>query len=834
MDGRTDGTRREQVPLSGTRREGGGASGGGTRREANNPSSSGTRREGPGGGWTRVNLPPELAARFSIVEELGSGGEGFVLLAQDADGRKFVVKLYHPNLAFDDKASSLLTNANRDHVLSMEPGRTADGSRFEVLEWCEPGTLRDLLDDSHRLNVVTVVTELALALEYIHGLHLDGDPDTRLVHQDLKPDNVMVRTLEPLDLVLGDFGLARMIAGSRHYTNRRQGSRAWAPPSGEAVTTGWDWWSLGMVVAEVAAGRHPFCIDGEWLSDAAISDCLSQNPVDLSDIDDDRVRTLCQGLLTRRTTDRWGALEVQQWLTGGRVRVVADIGGSKQRRRTVLFNGTEYAEPVELALALQQDWEQAQERLIQRTDGGALSQQAALFLATAGLTDAESLLKDTDHPPTRLANFLAEMNPDLPPIYRGYDIRPAALAFGLTSETSAAEYVRLIEDPKGGLARVGILTCWRHLEGMADAPKVEDRFQEARAFLLWHEKTLEFLDHGPTVDRIKAATYAAAVQPTSIEVVRSSLTALDTTAAEKQAWWKQIAVDKNDYAPVLALFSEPFAREQTNKENAKAQAERRAERQAEVAQLRRRDLRVIKWAGILFIPAIYLGAERMVNQTDDNGQLTQDLEALTEAAPLSILWGILWAGSFAVLGICALILLFRGKFALRRTGVTLAAVMGLMSAVLYFVGLNIANSSLDDARSIMYSSPLPTSRFDPCPKTIYWTSTSGARLTFVDTDCQTVRSYEGWFETWNFRSSVPVGALQALDPVFLVVASDGQSFVVLSKDSGEQLWDMQCSEGMDLNEEMFDQGDQTPADQSVAGTCNAQPFIRDPMTGAAV
>jgi serine/threonine protein kinase len=540
-----------------------------------------------------VNLPPELAERFSIVEELGSGGEGFVLLVQDAAGAEFVVKLYHPNLAFDDKASSLLVSADRAHVLSMEPGRTADGSRFEVLEWCEPGTLRDLLNDGRRLDVAEVVAELASALEHIHGLRLDGDPDARLVHQDLKPDNVMVRTLEPFDLVLGDFGLARMIAGSRHFTNRQQGSRAWAPPSGEAVTAGWDWWSLGMIVAEVAGGRHPFCVDGEWLSDAAISDHLSQSPVDLSDIDDDRVRTLCRGLLTRRTTDRWGASEVQRWLAGETVRVVADVGGGERRRRTVLFNGTEYAEPVELALALQQDWDQAQERLIQRTDGGALSQQVALLLAAAGLADAESLLKDTDHPPTRLANLLAEMNPDLPPIYRGHDIRPTALAFGLTSETSAAAHVRLIEDPKGGLGQVGVLTSWRDLEGMADAPSVESRFQEARSFLLRHDKTLGLLE-GRTVDKIKAATYAAAVQPESVEVTRRSLAELDATAAAAQAWWKALAADGSDYAPVLALLAEPFAREQTNKAHAKAEAERQAaerKRQAErqAAEQARRD-----------------------------------------------------------------------------------------------------------------------------------------------------------------------------------------------------------------------------------------------------
>jgi serine/threonine protein kinase len=809
-----------------------------------------------------VNLPPELAERFSIVEELGSGGEGFVLLVQDAAGAEFVVKLYHPNLAFDDKASSLLVSADRAHVLSMEPGRTADGSRFEVLEWCEPGTLRDLLNDGRRLDVAEVVAELASALEHIHGLRLDGDPDARLVHQDLKPDNVMVRTLEPFDLVLGDFGLARMIAGSRHFTNRQQGSRAWAPPSGEAVTAGWDWWSLGMIVAEVAGGRHPFCVDGEWLSDAAISDHLSQSPVDLSDIDDDRVRTLCRGLLTRRTTDRWGASEVQRWLAGETVRVVADVGGGERRRRTVLFNGTEYAEPVELALALQQDWDQAQERLIQRTDGGALSQQVALLLAAAGLADAESLLKDTDHPPTRLANLLAEMNPDLPPIYRGHDIRPTALLAELTDPKRAAKTVQLIEDPKGGLIATGVATAWRHLEGMDDAPAVQQRMKEARDYVGSVPYAQELLGRDAMLS-VRAAAHATAIQPQNADVSRAEVAALDTRQARKQTWWAKVHDDgTSPYAPAVALLTEPAAREQSDKADAKQQAERqeaerkrqaerraaeqaqrerereqqereRVQRDAEVDQLRRRDLRVIKWAGILLVPGIALGFWRINDQLDGSGQLSQDLGALMEAAPASMFWGALWAGSFAGLGLCALVLLVRGKFGLRQTGVTLMAVMGLLSVGLYFVGLNAAKGSLDEARSSMYSSPVPTSRFDTCRGTSYWTSTSGARRTFVDSDCQTVRSYAGWFESWDHRSSEEISDLNGLGPVYVVRAANGQSFAALSKDSGEQLWDMHCPDGVDLNEEMFDQGAQTPTDQFAAGTCNGQPFIVDPRTGGA-
>jgi glucose dehydrogenase len=70
-------------------------------------------------------------------------------------------------------------------------------------------------------------------------------------------------------------------------------------------------------------------------------------------------------------------------------------------------------------------------------------------------------------------------------------------------------------------------------------------------------------------------------------------------------------------------------------------------------------------------------------------------------------------------------------------------------------------------------------------------------------------------------------------PVFLATDSNGQGFVAISSDSGERLWDMQCPDGLNLNEAMFDQGAQTPKEQLVAGTCNGQAFSRDPRTGEA-
>lgn len=194
-------------------------------------------------------------------------------------------------------------------------------------------------------------------------------------------------------------------------------------------------------------------------------------------------------------------------------------------------------------------------------------------------------------------------------------------------------------------------------------------------------------------------------------------------------------------------------------------------------------------------------------------------------------WGALWAGSFAGLGLCAVLLLLRGNFRLRRTGVTLMMAMGVASAGLYFVGLNVANGSIEIARSAMRSSPLPFSRFDSCSST--WTNAVTAQRTFVDSDCQTVRSYAGWFESWSYRSESEIDDLHGVGPAFLVVAPHDQGFVAISSDSGDRLWDMQCPGDLNLNEAMFNQGVQTPSEQVVAGTCNGQAFNRDPQTGAA-
>jgi formylglycine-generating enzyme required for sulfatase activity len=100
--------------------------------------------------------------------------------------------------------------------------------------------------------VKTIATHLAQGLMVIHK---EG-----IVHRDLKPANVLLVG----DLwKLADFGIARSLDGKTStQTNASQqiGTIAYMPPEAYSgkISPAWDLWSLGVMIHQLATGRHPF------------------------------------------------------------------------------------------------------------------------------------------------------------------------------------------------------------------------------------------------------------------------------------------------------------------------------------------------------------------------------------------------------------------------------------------------------------------------------------------------------------------------------------------------------------------------------------------------
>jgi hypothetical protein len=250
-------------------------------------------------------LPQPLAERYELIRRLdvsASQAELFLVRTR-TDTRDAVLKRYRTARPHPDLVSYL--SSPRDHTvryLEFGPG-------YEVMEHLPGGSLLQRREanpsgfDVAELHAIVQQVSASLI-----GLHRRG-----LVHRDVKPANVVLRSTEQLDVALVDFGIAGPVGES---VRTEELNPAYQPPESVLrgrVTVAADWWGLGMTILELAAGEHPFDgLDLEGIADHFGSSRI----VDVSGVPDDRVRSLCQGLLCADHAQRWRAEQVGTWLVG--------------------------------------------------------------------------------------------------------------------------------------------------------------------------------------------------------------------------------------------------------------------------------------------------------------------------------------------------------------------------------------------------------------------------------------------------------------------------------------------------------------------------------------
>jgi hypothetical protein len=387
----------------------------------------------PGGGRrSLVNLPAALAERVEIIEPLkAAGGEADLFIVHDRErGCDAVLKLYRHGVEPKTDVLERVSRGAPDQVVALFDFGVADGVPYELLEYCEHGSLRSLLKGRPipSESVRTILTELAEAIDHLHG--------HGIVHRDLKPENVLVRGLLPLDLVLTDFGISSVAQATMHFTSAARTLRYAAPETGSNwVGKPSDYWSLGMMLAEALAGRHPY----EGLSEAVIAHQLVTKAVDLSGVKDERWRLLCRGLLARDPSARWGAAEITRWLAGDDSLAVADepaAAGMAEELRPYRIEGEECRTPRELGAALARHWSTAAQDLRR----GILRSWVQNDLRDQQLT---RFLVDIEEDPAtshdeKLVRLLQRLDPALPPIFQGYDVSRAGLV-ALTASALAAD-----------------------------------------------------------------------------------------------------------------------------------------------------------------------------------------------------------------------------------------------------------------------------------------------------------------------------------------------------------------------------------------------------------
>ena len=202
--------------------------------------------------------------RYFLEHELGRGATSIVYLARDAAGQKFAIKVLRleltASLAVERFLREVHVMTTLDHpaIIPVLDWGNHEGRIYCVMPYMEGGTLRQRLAISRQLPIPEVIrlgTTLAAAL---HAAH-----ERRLIHRDVKPENILFSGTDPR---LGDFGIARaLVQASGEQTTSTgivRGTPAYMSPEqagGERDLDGRsDIYSLACVLYEALAGVPAF------------------------------------------------------------------------------------------------------------------------------------------------------------------------------------------------------------------------------------------------------------------------------------------------------------------------------------------------------------------------------------------------------------------------------------------------------------------------------------------------------------------------------------------------------------------------------------------------
>ena len=208
--------------------------------------------------------------RYFLSKLLGRGNFSEVWLARDTlTDIEVALKIYAPATGLDDaglnvfaREFSLVVNANHKNLLKPLYYDSFERKPYLVLPFCRQGSIQRLIGKFTEEDAWRLLRDVASGLAWLHGMN------PPVIHQDIKPDNVMVG--DNGNFMITDFGVSTHLRSSLRKSMSSAFSSAgtiayMAPERFSKDNTpimANDIYSLGSTAYEMLTGDTPFGDDG--------------------------------------------------------------------------------------------------------------------------------------------------------------------------------------------------------------------------------------------------------------------------------------------------------------------------------------------------------------------------------------------------------------------------------------------------------------------------------------------------------------------------------------------------------------------------------------------
>jgi Protein kinase domain/Inner membrane component of T3SS, cytoplasmic domain len=253
----------------------------------------------------------DLLSKYEVMEKIGEGGMGIVYKAnQKSMNRVVALKILSPKYSakqrFVDqfiKEARAAGALNHPNIIQVHEVGTENDIHYFSMEYVEGATCMQVLRDQGPFKIgeaLEVIRQTAKALEYAHS--------QRLIHQDIKPDNIMIGPNNQVKLA--DLGISKTFdeVESEEGPKRVMGTPHYMAPEaalGKKIDHRVDIYALGATLYHLLTGKTPY--SGTSATEVLKAHVMDPLPA-IEDINPDVPPDVCalvERLVAKKADDRY-------------------------------------------------------------------------------------------------------------------------------------------------------------------------------------------------------------------------------------------------------------------------------------------------------------------------------------------------------------------------------------------------------------------------------------------------------------------------------------------------------------------------------------------------